>query len=271
MDLIWIFMVVFFFSCHDSHKHLHEMSGIGLWICCLMGEITKCLWTHGCISLPHLWRSKPFILCVLVSKTERYAALPYVLIAACRSVGLPTGGVCINAVICKWHALETSVLSGRTASDVDCLYTQIQMQIIKIFCWCVAAFSCTVAETAAQKRCRHSVYCSLGRYRRLIWPEGNVCSLDGQFCPIKCPRSVTNLNHFTTSTFCHNCHPLSPSISAAQRGVSVCLEIKFRCVMMFAVILALCLWCVAVYHMGRWIGEQFSSPGSWESLQRKGN
>lgn len=35
------------------------------------------------------------------SKTERYAALPYVLIAACRSVRLATGGVCINAVICK--------------------------------------------------------------------------------------------------------------------------------------------------------------------------
>lgn len=31
------------FSCHDSHKHLHEMSGIGLWICCLMGGITICL------------------------------------------------------------------------------------------------------------------------------------------------------------------------------------------------------------------------------------
>lgn len=91
------------FSCHDSHKHLHERCGFGLWICCLMGE------------LPYIWHTDAFrfdiyealcllIMCLFLSKRER---LPPVPNTVCLSVGHLSEGVCINAVICQWHGLET--------------------------------------------------------------------------------------------------------------------------------------------------------------------
>lgn len=95
------------FSCHDSHKHLHESCGFGLWICCLMGE------------LPYIWHTDAFrfdtyealcllIMCLFLSKRER---LPPVPNTVCLSVGHLSEGVCINAVICQWHGLETRTLS----------------------------------------------------------------------------------------------------------------------------------------------------------------
>lgn len=35
-----VFFPLSVFLCHDCHKHLHEISETGLWICCLMGKLT---------------------------------------------------------------------------------------------------------------------------------------------------------------------------------------------------------------------------------------
>lgn len=190
MNLIWIFMAVLF-SCHDSHKHLHEMSGIGLWICCLMGGNYHMfehmdgfhfdIYDVGCLL---------YCMCFWARQRDMQLYLRCLL----QFVGRPTGGVCINAVICNWHALETSILSRSTASDID------QCKSYRLIC--VAAFSCTVAEKAAQERYTHSIYCSVERYglRVMCIPWSSQCSLS------KCPSSVTNLNNFSSSNFFFFCH-----------------------------------------------------------------
>lgn len=50
----------FEFSCHDSHKHLHEMSVLGLWICCPMGLNYHMCWNH----LFHIFDSGHLLYCV---------------------------------------------------------------------------------------------------------------------------------------------------------------------------------------------------------------
>ena len=127
MDLIWIFMVGFFPVRIPASTCVRCWGLVCGFVVC-WGNYHMSLNTWMCYFTSAFVMF--FTLRVFLSKTVTYAALPYMLIAVCRSVRHPTGGVCINAVICKWHALETSVLSGRIASDVHCLCTQ-QMQIIK--------------------------------------------------------------------------------------------------------------------------------------------
>lgn len=68
---------------------------------------------------------------VSLNNTKRYAALLYALIAVCRSVGHPTGGVCINAVICKWHSSWDECFEWECCLRCS-LFVLSKMQIIKI-------------------------------------------------------------------------------------------------------------------------------------------
>lgn len=155
---------------------------------------------HGCAYLLHLsvcgsvkMSLHNVYVCYRGRRRERQLYFAWLL----QSARHPTGGVSINAVIYKWHALETSALSGRTASEVDCLCSA-QMQMIKIdFYLCVEAFHGIVAENAAQNSCCHTIH-FLERYVCAIYFGWNVTYL------------VTNLHHSAFSTLCPNCHPVSP-------------------------------------------------------------
>lgn len=46
-----------FFPCHDSHKHLHDMPGIGLWICCLMGQLPYVFQHMNVFHICDVWMS----------------------------------------------------------------------------------------------------------------------------------------------------------------------------------------------------------------------
>lgn len=106
-----MFMVVPF-PVTIPHKHLHEMSGIGLGICCPMGEITVSLSTWMFFTSTFCDVGCYMYVCVCVCISEINTE-----ICSFTSTGLLQ--FCINAVICKWHALETkSVLSGSASSDV---------------------------------------------------------------------------------------------------------------------------------------------------------
>lgn len=164
------------------------------------GAIIMHLLTHGCVYLPHLSvcdTVKMFLYNVYVCYRGRWRERQLYFAWLLQSARHPTGAVSINAVIYKWHALETGALSGRTASEVDCLCTA-QMQMIKIYLYlCVEAFHGTVAEKATQNSCCHIIY-FLGRYLHLIYFGWNVTYL------------VTNLHHLAFSNLCPNCHPVSP-------------------------------------------------------------
>lgn len=68
---------------------------------------------------------------VSLNNTKRYAALLYALIAVCRPVGHPTGGVCINAVISKWHGSWDECFEWECSLRWS-LFVLLKMQIIKI-------------------------------------------------------------------------------------------------------------------------------------------
>lgn len=112
-----------FFHCHDSHKHLQEMSGIGLWICCLTGHLP---YVFEYMDVFHICHGGCLcIMYVFLSKTEGYAALLHMLIAVCRSVRHPTRGVCINAVkmTCSWVECYEWEDCLRCGQSVYCTHT----------------------------------------------------------------------------------------------------------------------------------------------------
>lgn len=141
------------FSCHDSHKHLHERCGFGLWICCLMGE------------LAYIWHTDAFqfiihealcllIMCLFLSKRER---LPPVPITVCLSVGRLSEGFCINAVTCQWHGLETRTLSRSVLLDIEkCKSESFDLR---------SAFSCIVAG----KEATEEIHVPFIAHQRDIW------------------------------------------------------------------------------------------------------
>lgn len=196
--------------------------------------------------------------CVFLSKTERYVALHQVLIAVCLSVRHSTRGVSINAVICKWHPLESSVFEWEY-----CLRYR-PMQIIKVDL--SAAFSCTVAEKAQEERC--TVFVVHWGVMGLIWPEGNVFFPSVCQCSLTKPSSVTNLNNFASSTFFFAIITFHSALQFQQLPRCVCIW-KLKNVF-YDVCSNVRSESVVLgsYHMGQRIDEQFSTLWSWMSLQR---
>lgn len=255
MDLIWIFMVVFSslpvtIPASTCMRCVGLVCGFTVW----WGNYHMSLNTWMCFTSHICDVGCLFILCVFLYEAERDAALPDMLIAVCCSFRHPTGGVCINAVICKWHAFEWVV-------------------------WCRLLDYCTNTNHKDLFFVQMHWLSEQLQKKQHIRDAGIVFVVRwGDFCISYKLRWMwsTSISHYHWQTwtrlpfphFARICQLLILSIPAAHWGVSVGLEIKSKCVMMFAVILALRLWCVAVYHMGQRIGEQFSSPGSQESLQR---
>lgn len=198
---------------------------------------------HICQSVT-LWKCF-YIMCICVTKGDgekRWLYFAWLL----QSARHPTGGVSINAVIYKWHALETSALSGRTVSEVDCLCTA-QMQIIKIDLYlCVEAFHGTVAEKKQHKTVAATPFIS--------WGDICISYTLGEMFSVWSSQStylVTILHHLAFSPLSPNCHLVSPYISAAQWGVGLDLEINLS-VWMFAVILAVVRVCLS-YGRKNWV------------------
>lgn len=115
----------------------------GLWISPLMQKLP-----FVCAQLNFTPTFVMQNVCVFLSKTERGTALSQMLISVWCSVKHPIGGVCIYAVICKWHALETCSWGRSTPSDIE----QCKGQSI-----CVFPFKFTGAQKAAQKRHMYSL------------------------------------------------------------------------------------------------------------------
>lgn len=62
--------------CHDYHKHLHDMSGIGLWI------------SNSAITIENTFSDAFYAVLIMM---ERYPALPVCLLQSDALSGLPTG------------------------------------------------------------------------------------------------------------------------------------------------------------------------------------